>query len=64
VAAAAADLPAPASSNKVGKKSWLITATSQTLPALVRPGPRFPHAKPGDKDAICVERLVLVKTEL
>ena len=26
-------------------------------------GPRFPHAKPGDKDAIYVERLVLVKTE-
>jgi len=24
-------------------------------------GTRFPHAKPGDKDAICVERLVLVK---
>jgi hypothetical protein len=26
-------------------------------------GPRFPHAKPGDKDAICVERIVLVKTK-
>jgi hypothetical protein len=26
-------------------------------------GPRFPFAKPGDKDAIYVERLVLVKTE-
>jgi hypothetical protein len=26
-------------------------------------GPRFPHAKPGDKDAIYVKRLVLVKTE-
>jgi len=26
-------------------------------------GPRFPHARPGDKDAICVERVVLVKTE-
>ena len=25
-------------------------------------GPRFPHARPGDKDAIYVERLVLVKT--
>ncbi|MBI2298512.1 MAG: DUF4838 domain-containing protein [Armatimonadetes bacterium] len=24
-------------------------------------GPRFPHAKAGDKDAICVERVVLVK---
>jgi hypothetical protein len=27
-------------------------------------GSRFPYAKPGDKDAIYVERLVLVKTEL
>lgn len=26
-------------------------------------GPRFPHAKEGDKDAIYVERLVLVKTQ-
>lgn len=26
-------------------------------------GPRFPHARPGDPDAIYVERLVLVKTE-
>jgi hypothetical protein len=26
-------------------------------------GPRFPHAKPGDKDAIYVERLVLVKVK-
>lgn len=26
-------------------------------------GPRFPHPKPGDKDAIYVERLVLAKTE-
>jgi len=26
-------------------------------------GPRFPHAKPGDKDAIYVERLVLVRAE-
>ena len=26
-------------------------------------GPRFPHAKPGDKDAICIERIVLVKTK-
>jgi hypothetical protein len=26
-------------------------------------GPRFPHAKPGDTDAIYVERLVLVKAE-
>ena len=26
-------------------------------------GPRFPHARPGDRDAIYVERLVLVKTE-
>ena len=26
-------------------------------------GPRFPHARPGEKDAIYVERLVLVKTE-
>jgi len=26
-------------------------------------GPRFPHAKPSDKDAIFLERLVLVKTE-
>lgn len=25
-------------------------------------GPRFPHARPGDPDAICVERVVLVKT--
>ncbi len=25
-------------------------------------GPRFPHARPGEKDAIYVERLVLVKT--
>jgi len=24
-------------------------------------GPRFPHAKPGETDAICVERVVLVK---
>jgi hypothetical protein len=24
-------------------------------------GPRFPHGKPGDKDAICVERVVLVQ---
>jgi hypothetical protein len=24
-------------------------------------GPRFPHGKPGDKDAICVERVVLVR---
>jgi hypothetical protein len=26
-------------------------------------GPRFPHAKRGDKDAICVERVVLVKAK-
>ncbi len=26
-------------------------------------GPRFPHAKPGGKDAICVERVVLVKAQ-
>jgi hypothetical protein len=26
-------------------------------------GPRFPHAKSGDKDAIYVERVVLVKSE-
>lgn len=26
-------------------------------------GPRFPHARPGDKDAIYVERLVLVKSD-
>ena len=26
-------------------------------------GPRFPHAKPGDKDAIYVERVVLVNSE-
>jgi hypothetical protein len=26
-------------------------------------GPRFPHSKPGEKDAIYVERLVLVKTQ-
>jgi hypothetical protein len=26
-------------------------------------GPRFPHAKPGEADAICVERIVLVKTK-
>ena len=26
-------------------------------------GPRFPHPRPGDKDAIYVERLVLVKTK-
>ena len=26
-------------------------------------GLRFPHAKAGDKDAICVERIVLVKTK-
>jgi len=25
-------------------------------------GPQFPHARPGEKDAICVERIVLVKT--
>lgn len=25
-------------------------------------GSRFPHARPGEKDAICVERIVLVKT--
>lgn len=25
-------------------------------------GPRFPHARPGERDAICIERLVLVKT--
>ena len=26
-------------------------------------GPRFPHAKPGETDAICVERIVLVKAK-
>ncbi len=26
-------------------------------------GPRFPHGRPDDKDAICVERVVLVKTQ-
>ena len=26
-------------------------------------GPRFPHAKPGDKDAIYIERVVLVNSE-
>jgi hypothetical protein len=26
-------------------------------------GRRFPHAKPGDKDAIYLERLVLVKAD-
>ena len=26
-------------------------------------GPRFPHARAGDTDAICVERVVLVKTQ-
>jgi hypothetical protein len=26
-------------------------------------GPRFPHAKPGETDAICVERVVLLKTK-
>lgn len=26
-------------------------------------GPRFPHAKPGEKDAICVERIILVKAK-
>jgi hypothetical protein len=26
-------------------------------------GPRFPHAQPGAKDAICVERVILAKTE-
>ena len=26
-------------------------------------GPRFPHARPGEKDAIYIERLVLAKPE-
>ena len=26
-------------------------------------GPSFPHAEPGDRDAICVERVVVVKAE-
>ena len=54
--------------------SWIIQLDVDNAVDMVHPGqtfefwarikfegPRFPHAKPGDDDAICVERVVLVK---
>jgi hypothetical protein len=56
--------------------SWLLQLDADTAFDLTKPdqqfefwarikfaGPRFPHAKAGDEDAICVERVVLVKKE-